>query len=593
MNIKTKITMRKYHILSALAMAAVTFGVTACADTDAQYTIPDVNAPQFVSSTPTEGANKVKRGEITVNLKFDKRIFFASNEAEKITVTGATLSKALVYGQDSVLSVIVNCPEREQNVNVRVPAGLVANGQGKTYDKDINVSFQTVGLDKTPVMATTVEAKKLYNFLLENVDTKTISGMMANVAWNHTCADQVNEWTGKYPAINGFDYIHMAANWINYKDITPVKNWADNNGIVQLMWHWNVPKNEPQAGKGIKMLSDWSANLQLTNDAVKAALGNAQVGDKLVATISDVADGAQGSIKNSSWTGFTDEAGTSWEYFDISGDQYSMTLDATTLADMKNNGFILSGHDYTLTGVYIVPANKDLAQGTQLYKPTATLDPNKDYAFYVKSDGKPEGTTFDPSNALKEGTWENEVWKNDMATLKEYLTLLKNANIPVLWRPFHEASGKWFWWGAKDAATFKTLWIEMFNELKEAGLDNLIWVWTSCGKDDDWYPGDAYVDIVARDLYGEKAETCASEFATLSSTYGNKIVTLGECGYSTSTKKQIATLSEQNEKGAKWSWFMVWYNDEDNKTFHSTQEWWQNAMSQPNIITRDQVPSMK
>lgn len=68
------------------------------------------------------------------------------------------------------------------------------------------------------------------------------------------------------------------------------------------MWHWNVPKNEPQAGKGIKMLSDWSANLQLTNDAVKAALGNAQVGDKLVATISDVADGAQGSIKNSSWT---------------------------------------------------------------------------------------------------------------------------------------------------------------------------------------------------------------------------------------------------------------------------------------------------
>lgn len=106
----------------------------------------------------------------------------------------------------------------------------------------------------------------------------------------------------KYPAINGFDYGHMpaskaGANWINYKDITPVKNWSDNHGIVQMMWHWNVPKNEPQAGKGIEMLSDWSANLQLTNDAVKAAIGNAQVGDKLVATISDVADGAQGSIK--------------------------------------------------------------------------------------------------------------------------------------------------------------------------------------------------------------------------------------------------------------------------------------------------------
>ena len=194
---------------------------------------------------------------------------------------------------------------------------------------------------------------------------------------------------------------------------------------------------------------------------------------------------------------------------------------------------------------------------------------------------------------LTPGTAENEAFLAGMDKAGRALLELQEQGVTVLWRPFHEFDGKWFWWGAKDAATFKTLWIEMFNELKEAGLDNLIWVWTSCGKDDDWYPGDAYVDIVARDLYGDKAETCASEFATLGSTYGNKIVTLGECGYSTSTKKQIATLSEQNEKGAKWSWFMVWYNDEKKKTFHSTQEWWQNAMSQPNIITRDQVPSIK
>lgn len=464
--------MRKYHILSALAMAAVTFGVTACADTDAQYTIPDVNAPQFVASTPLAGANNVKRGDITVTVKYDKRIFFASQDKDKIVVNGGTLTNAIVYGADSLLTMTLNVPQRGQDVNITIPEGLITNGQGKPA-ASVNVNFTTTDLDRTPVTATSTSAKVLYNFLLENVDNKIISGMMANVAWNHTCADQVNEWTGKYPAINGFDYVHMAAskagaNWINYKDITPVQEWADNNGIVQLMWHWNVPKNEP----------------------------------------------------------------------------------------------------------------------------TATLDPNKDYAFYVKSDGNPDGTTFDPSNALKEGTWENEVWKNDMATLKEYLTLLKNANIPVLWRPFHEASGKWFWWG-KDADSFKKLWIAMFNELKEAGLDNLIWVWTSCGNDNDWYPGDAYVDIVARDLYGEDDAKCATEYADLSATYGNKIVTLGECGYSTNTNSQIATVSKQWNAGAKWSWFMVWYNDENSQTYHSTQEWWQDAMSQPNIITRDQVPSMK
>lgn len=588
--------MRKNHILSALAMAAVTFGVTACADTDAQYSIPDVEAPQFVASTPVAGANNVKRGDVTVTVKYDKRVFFASQDKDKIVVDGGTLTNAIVYGADSLLTMTLNVPQRGQEVSITIPEGLVTNGQGKPA-ASVNVNFTTTDLDKTPVMATSTSAKALYNYLLENVDNKIISGMMANVAWNQECADKVNEWTGKYPAINGFDYGHMpaskaGANWINYKDITPVKNWSDNHGIVQMMWHWNVPKNEPQAGKGIEMLSDWSANLQLTNDAVKAAIGNAQVGDKLVATISDVADDAQGSIKNSSWTGFTDEAGTSWEYFDISGDQYSMTLDATTLADMKNNGFILSGHDYTLTGVYIVPANKDLAQGTQLYKPTANLDPNKDYNFYLKSESYPEGTTFDAANALTEGTWENQVWKDDMQTLTEYLTLLKNANIPVLWRPFHEASGKWFWWG-KDADSFKKLWIAMFNELKEAGLDNLIWVWTSCGNDNDWYPGDAYVDIVARDLYGEDDAKCATEYADLSATYGNKIVTLGECGYSTYTNSQIATVSKQWNAGAKWSWFMVWYNDESSQTYHSTQEWWQDAMSQPNIITRDQVPSLK
>ena len=588
--------MRKNHILSALAMAAVTFGVTACAATDAHYSIPDVEAPQFVASTPVAGANNVKRGDVTVTVKYDKRVFFASQDKDKIVVDGGTLTNAIVYGADSLLTMTLNVPQRGQEVSITIPEGLVTNGQGKPA-ASVNVNFTTTDLDKTPVMATSTSAKALYNYLLENVDNKIISGMMANVAWNQECADKVNEWTGKYPAINGFDYGHMpaskaGANWINYKDITPVKNWSDNHGIVQMMWHWNVPKNEPQAGKGIEMLSDWSANLQLTNDAVKAAIGNAQVGDKLVATIADVADGAQGSIKNSSWTGFTDEAGTSWEYFDISGDQYSMTLDATTLADMKNNGFILSGHDYTLTGVYIVPANKDLAQGTQLYKPTANLDPNKDYNFYLKSESYPEGTTFDAANALTEGTWENQVWKDDMQTLTEYLTLLKNANIPVLWRPFHEASGKWFWWG-KDADSFKKLWIAMFNELKEAGLDNLIWVWTSCGNDNDWYPGDAYVDIVARDLYGEDDAKCATEYADLSATYGNKIVTLGECGYSTYTNSQIATVSKQWNAGAKWSWFMVWYNDESSQTYHSTQEWWQDAMSQPNIITRDQVPSLK
>ena len=75
---------------------------------------------------------------------------------------------------------------------------------------------------------------------------KTISGIMANVAWNTDEAEQVNTWTGHYPALNTFDYMHIrysGQNWIDYSDISPVTNWANEGGIVSCMWHWNVPKN--------------------------------------------------------------------------------------------------------------------------------------------------------------------------------------------------------------------------------------------------------------------------------------------------------------------------------------------------------------
>ena len=87
-----------------------------------------------------------------------------------------------------------------------------------------------------------------------------------------------------------------------------------------------------------------------------------------------------------------------------------------------------------------------------------------------------------------------------------YLKLLHDANIPVIWRPLHEAAGGWFWWG-KNADSFKKLWIQMFDYFKAQGLNNLIWVWTSETGDADWYPGDAYVDIIGRDLYGTMLPT--------------------------------------------------------------------------------------
>ncbi len=124
---------------------------------------------------------------------------------------------------------------------------------------------------------------------------------------------------------------------------------------------------------------------------------------------------------------------------------------------------------------------------------------SEDYAFYS------ENNNFSTANAIVEGTWENNVIKADLEELSGYLTLLKEKNIPVIWRPLHEASRNiyeyqdgttWFWWGADGAEAYKKLWIYMFDYFEEQGLNNLIWVWTTQTKDNAFYPGDEYVDIV-------------------------------------------------------------------------------------------------
>ncbi|MDE6647312.1 MAG: glycoside hydrolase family 26 protein, partial [Prevotella sp.] len=102
-------------------------------------------------------------------------------------------------------------------------------------------------IPSAPVTANTEAAKKLYSYFLEQYGQKTLSSVMANVNWNNECADKVNALTGKYPAMNCYDFIHICfspANWIDYTNIKPVQEWHNAGGIVQLMWHFNVPKSQ-------------------------------------------------------------------------------------------------------------------------------------------------------------------------------------------------------------------------------------------------------------------------------------------------------------------------------------------------------------
>lgn len=565
--------MKKLNIKWMLSLiAAFTF---ASCDTDVDHDIPAVDAPVLVSTTPESGAAKVKTGEITIEVKYDKNIFFATDNLSEIKFAGGELISADVLGASNILTVKVNVPGRETACSLSIPEGIVT-GPNQMPAPAVSVQFSTVALDKTLVAATSAKAVKLYNYLLDNFETKTLSAMMADVAWNTEMSEKVYGWTGKYPAINCFDYVHLpasvaGADWINYGDITPVKDWSDKGGIVAAMWHWNVPKkavgeaSSTQIWEGETVMpGDWSGNVQMTDDAAKAVFADAQVGQVIRVAVKDVAAGAQGSFKNSGWS----EIASGTDYFDISGD-YTLVITEDILKSLQEGGLIIGGHDYTAVAVYLE------SNGT-------ALDPNKDYAFY-KAD-----TEFDAANATVEGTWENKVFTEDLKNAAAYLKLLRDADIPVLWRPFHEAAGGWFWWG-KDAASFKSLWIAMFNYFKTEGLDNLIWVWTTEGDDADWYPGDQYVDIVGRDIYNKETADCVSEYTSIAGNYGNKIVSLSECG-------TVGLISEQWASGARWSWFMPWYdgtNEDGSPVVHADEAWWKDAMSQEFVVSREDLPSME
>jgi mannan endo-1,4-beta-mannosidase len=84
------------------------------------------------------------------------------------------------------------------------------------------------------------------------------------------------------------------------------------------------------------------------------------------------------------------------------------------------------------------------------------------------------------------------------------LSELKDAGVVVLWRPFHEMNGGWFWWGAQDFDDFIRVWRHMFDYFSQTkGLDNLLWVYgPNHGQNTaKYYAGDAYVDIVGLDAY--------------------------------------------------------------------------------------------
>ncbi|WP_018415662.1 glycosyl hydrolase [Teredinibacter turnerae] len=168
-------------------------------------------------------------------------------------------------------------------------------------------------------------------------------------------------------------------------------------------------------------------------------------------------------------------------------------------------------------------------------------------------------TDFDLTKALTDdSSAERAALMADLHIIADELTTLRDAGVPLLWRPLHEAEGEWFWWGAHGPENFKALWHLMYAYFtQERELNNLLWVYSATGAlSSEWYPGDAYVDIVGFDGYdgsanGEDA-IFKSQWDTLLARFnGKKLIALTETGY-------VPDVEAMAAGDVWWSYFSTW-----------------------------------
>jgi mannan endo-1,4-beta-mannosidase len=164
-------------------------------------------------------------------------------------------------------------------------------------------------------------------------------------------------------------------------------------------------------------------------------------------------------------------------------------------------------------------------------------------------------TDYEWKELLTPGTPLYNRWCAQADVIAGYLRQLRDAHVPVLFRPYHEMGGNWFWWGGRpgkdgSAALFRQIYDRFVNVHH---LDNLVWVWNGNNPGSkgeafaDYYPGAAYADVISIDVYGEFKPQYYTDALALAD---GKPIALAEVGEVPSPE----VLKEQ----PRWTYFMSW-----------------------------------
>ncbi|HEX6274349.1 MAG TPA: glycosyl hydrolase, partial [Polyangiaceae bacterium] len=195
--------------------------------------------------------------------------------------------------------------------------------------------------------------------------------------------------------------------------------------------------------------------------------------------------------------------------------------------------------------------------------------------------------TANIASVLTEGSAANVSFKSKLDYAARELQTLENANVAVLWAPFHEAQPNgWFWWSKGTGAEFVQLWTYMYNYFTTTkGLNNLVWLMPFSGSPNaSFYPGRNYVDIAGPDTYATN-QPFTSMFTTTRTIVGTTIpIPLHENGLLPNPNDMF------NNNAAPWVLFNTWagYQISNNSLSHV-----QSVYANTRTVTRDEVPNLR
>jgi mannan endo-1,4-beta-mannosidase len=196
-------------------------------------------------------------------------------------------------------------------------------------------------------------------------------------------------------------------------------------------------------------------------------------------------------------------------------------------------------------------------------------------------------TAWDPAPgsvaAILPGGGKHQLFMAQLDKVAAFIADLKGKNgeaIPILFRPFHELTGNWFWWGSKSSSPeeLKALFRFTVNYLRnQKKLHNLIVVYNTGGEFSNKeeflarYPGDDLIDILSFDSYQNSVAAAQKQFVAELQLHlrviaqvakeKNKIAAIGELGFSQVPEARWWTdVLTPALKGNDFAYLLFWRN---------------------------------